>query len=199
MPGAIAAGERNPKVLADKARGVMRGKIKKLEEALDSSFFTGEHAFILQLMLDSIDQLTAQITVLDGKIAEMCRPYKRQIEQLDNIPGFGITTAQDLIAQTGTDMSVFPTAGPPGVLGEAGSPGDGIGRQAQGQERHRPRQPLHRRDPRRGIHQRRPYSDLPRRQVQAPVHPHAACPAKAQFSDQLPHAGQARSRSSQWP
>ncbi len=30
MPGAIAAGERNPKVLADKARGVMRGKINDL-------------------------------------------------------------------------------------------------------------------------------------------------------------------------
>ena len=111
MLGAIAAGERNPKVLADKARGVMRGKIKKLEEALDCSFFTEEHAFILQMMLDSIGQLTAQITVLDGKIAEMCRPYERQVEQLDGIPGFGITTAQDLIAETGTDMSVFPTAG----------------------------------------------------------------------------------------
>jgi transposase len=111
MLGAIAAGERNPKVLADKARGVMRGKIKKLEEALDCSFFTAEHAFTLQMMLDSIDQLTAQITVLDEKIAEMCRPYERQIEQLDDIPGFGITTAQDLIAEIGTDMSVFPTAG----------------------------------------------------------------------------------------
>src|SRR5258708_37004681 len=111
MRGGIAAGERNPKVLADKARGVMRGKIKKLEDALDCSFFTEEHAFILQMMLDSIDQLTAQITVLDEKIAEMCRPYERQIEQHDDVPGFGITTAQDLIAEIGTDMSVFPTAG----------------------------------------------------------------------------------------
>jgi transposase len=111
MLGAIAAGERDPKVLADKARGVMRGKIRKLEEALDCSFCTEEHAFILQMMLDSIDQLTAQITVLDDKIAEMCRPYERQIGQLDGIPGFGITTAQDLIAEIGLDMSVFPTAG----------------------------------------------------------------------------------------
>jgi transposase len=111
MLGAIAAGERNPKVLADKARGVMRGKVKELEEALDCSFFTEEHAFILQMMLDSIDQLTAQITVLDGKIAEMCRLYERQIEQPGDVPGFGITTAQDLIAEIGVDMSVFPTAG----------------------------------------------------------------------------------------
>ena len=111
MLAAIAAGERNPKVLAQMARGVMRRKIAQLEEALDCSFFTGEHGFILAMMLDSIDQLTAQISVLDGKIADMCRPYERQIAQLDAIPGFGVITAQDLIAEIGTDMSVFPTAG----------------------------------------------------------------------------------------
>ncbi len=111
MLGAIAVGEHNPKVLADKARGVVRGKIARLEEALDCSFFTPEHAFVLQMMLDSIDQLTAQIQVLDGKIADMCQPYEQQIEQLDGIPGFGITTAQDLIAEIGVDMSAFPTAG----------------------------------------------------------------------------------------
>jgi transposase len=111
MLGAIAAGERRPKVLADKARGVMRGKIVRLEEALDCSFFTEEHAFVLQMMLDSIDQLTAQIEVLDSKIADMCQPYEQQVEQLDGIPGFGITTAQDLIAEIGVDMSAFPTAG----------------------------------------------------------------------------------------
>jgi len=111
MLRAIAAGERNPEVLAQLARGVMRGKIARLEQALDCSFFTDEHAFILTMMLDSIDQLTAQVSVLDEKIARMCEPYERQLAQLDAIPGFGIITAQDLIAGTGVDMSVFPTAG----------------------------------------------------------------------------------------
>jgi transposase len=111
MLRAIIAGERNPKVLAEMARGRMRVKIRTLEEALDCSFFTGEHAFILAMMLDSIDQLTAQIAVLDEKITAMCAPYERQVAQLDAIPGFGVTTAQDLIAEIGLDMSVFPTAG----------------------------------------------------------------------------------------
>jgi len=111
MLRAIAAGERSTRVLAEMARGVMRRKTARLEEALDCSFFTEEHAFILTMMLDSIDQLTAQITVLDEKIAEMRAPYERQIAQLDAIPGFGVTTAQDLIAEIGLDMSVFPTAG----------------------------------------------------------------------------------------
>ena len=111
MLRAIIAGERSPAALAEMARGVMRRKTARLEEALDCSFFTEEHAFILEMMLDSIDQLTAQIEILDDKIAEMCKPYERQVEQLDGIPGFGITTARDLIAEIGTDMSVFPTAG----------------------------------------------------------------------------------------
>jgi transposase len=111
MLRAVAAGERNPKVLAQMARGRMRVKLKALEEALDCSFFTPEHAFILTMMLDSIDQLTAQVAVLDEKIAQMCAPYEQQVARLDAVPGFGRVTAQDLIAEIGIDMSVFPTAG----------------------------------------------------------------------------------------
>jgi transposase len=111
MLRAVIAGERNPRVLAEMARGRMRSRIARLEEALDCSFFTPEHAFILEMMLDNTDHYTAQITVLDEKIAVLCEPYQQQIAQLDAIPGFGVTTAQDLIAEIGVDMTVFPTAG----------------------------------------------------------------------------------------
>ncbi len=111
MLEAVIAGERNPKTLADLARGVMRRKLALLEEALDCSFFTPEHAFVLQMMLGNIDHYTAQIAVLDERIAVLCEPYERQITQLDGIPGFGVTTAQDLIAEIGVDMTAFPTAG----------------------------------------------------------------------------------------
>ena len=111
MLTAIIAGQRDPKVLAQMARTRMRGKIAQLEEALDCSFFTGQHAFILQMMLANIDHLTAQITELNARIDELCQPYERQIAQLDAIPGFGIITAQDIIGEIGVDMTVFPTAG----------------------------------------------------------------------------------------
>jgi transposase len=111
MLAAVIAGERNPKTLADLARGVMRRKLALLEEALDCSFFTPEHAFVLQMMLGNIDHHTAQIAVLDERIAVLCEPCQRQIAQLDAIPGFGVTTAQDLIAEIGTGMTAFPTAG----------------------------------------------------------------------------------------
>ena len=111
MLTAIIAGERDPKVLAQMARTRMRAKIRALEEALDCSFFTSQHAFILQMMLANIDHLEDQVKELTAKITELCEPYARQISQLDAIPGFGVITAQDIIAETGVDMTVFPTAG----------------------------------------------------------------------------------------
>jgi transposase len=111
MLRALAAGERDPRVLAEMARGVMRRKLAALREALDCSFFTEEHAFVLSMMLDNIDHYSAQIAVLDEKIAALCEPYERQVAQLDQIPGFGVKNAQDLIGEIGTDMTAFPTAG----------------------------------------------------------------------------------------
>ncbi len=111
MLAAVIAGQRNPKVLAQMARTRMRGKITQLEEALDCSFFTEEHAFVLAMMLANIDHLTAQIKELTGKIEALCQPYLHQIAQLDAIPGFGVITAQDIIAGIGVNMAVFPTAG----------------------------------------------------------------------------------------
>jgi transposase len=110
MLEAIAAGERNPATLAQLARGTMRGKIGQLEEALDCSFVTEQHAAVLAMMLAAIDYYTARIGELTGTIEALCEPYARQIAQLDAVPGTGVITAQDVIAEIGTDMTVFPTA-----------------------------------------------------------------------------------------
>ena len=110
MLDAIAAGQRDPRALAQLARGTMRGKIRRLEEALDCSFFTDEHAAVLAMMLVTIDHYTTQIEALTAKIETLTEPWLRQVEQLDAVPGIGLVCAQDIIAETGTDMTVFPTA-----------------------------------------------------------------------------------------
>jgi transposase len=110
MLDAIAAGQRDPKALAQLARGRMRGKIRRLEEALDCSFFTEEHAAVLAMMLAAIDHHTAQIQALTEKIETLIAPYLRQVDQLDAVHGIGPVCAQDMIAEIGTDMTVFPTA-----------------------------------------------------------------------------------------
>jgi transposase len=110
MLDAIAAGQRDPRALAQLARGTMRGKIRRLEEALDCSFFTDEHAAVLAMMLTTIDYYTAQIEQLTAKIEVLIEPYLHQVGQLDEIDGIGAICAQDIIAEIGTDMTVFPTA-----------------------------------------------------------------------------------------
>lgn len=110
MLEAIIAGQRNPKALAQLARGSMRGKIARLEEALDCSFFTPEHVAILAMMLAAIDSFTAQIGQLTARIEVLTEPYLHQIQQLDAVHGVGTISAQDVIAEIGADMTVFPTA-----------------------------------------------------------------------------------------
>ena len=110
MLDALAAGQRDPRTLAQLARGSMRGKVRRLEEALDCSFFTGEHAAVLAMMLTVIDHYTTQIDALTARIEALIEPYLHQVGQLDAVHGIGTVCAQDIIAETGTDMTVFPTA-----------------------------------------------------------------------------------------
>ncbi|MGW5365728.1 IS110 family transposase [Actinopolymorpha pittospori] len=105
---ALIDGQRDPRVLAQLARGKLRPKVAQLQEAL-TGFFTDHHATILAMMLDNIDRLTAQIATLDTAIAEAVAPFAHQVEQLCEITGVGATAAQELIAEVGVDMSRFPS------------------------------------------------------------------------------------------
>ena len=110
MLDALIAGQRDPHVLAELARGSMRGKKSVLQEAL-TGHFRDHHGYLLKMMCDRIDALTAQIEALTGRIDEAIAPFAHQVAQLDEIPGVGKTGAQELIAEIGTDMARFPTAG----------------------------------------------------------------------------------------
>jgi hypothetical protein len=111
MLNAIAAGQRDPRALAQLARGTMRGKIRRLEEALDCSFFTSEHAAVLAMMLATIDHYTTQIDALTATIEELITPYLPQAEQLDAVDGIGPIGAQDIIAESGSP-GALPHRGP---------------------------------------------------------------------------------------
>jgi transposase len=110
MLAALIAGQRDPRTLADLARKQMRAKMSVLQEAL-TGHFTDHHAFLLGMMLDRVDTLTAQIETLTTRIEEAIAPHTRQVSQLDEIPGIGITAAREIIAEIGTDMTRFPTPG----------------------------------------------------------------------------------------
>lgn len=109
MLAALIAGERDPQVLARMARTRMRGKISQLQEAF-TGFFTEHHAFLLARMLGRIDALNADIAAIEERIGAQIAPFAAALDRLDEIPGIGPTAAAVIIAETGLDMSHFPTA-----------------------------------------------------------------------------------------
>jgi transposase len=109
MLQAMIAGQRDPKVLAQLARASMRAKLRQLEEAL-TGHFDDHHGFICQMMLERIDELTSRIEELTTRIDEQVAPFAAQVAQLDAVTGIGLVCAQELIAELGVDMAVFPTA-----------------------------------------------------------------------------------------
>jgi transposase len=109
MLEALIAGERDPVVLADLAKQRMRVKIPALTEALRGRF-SAHHAFMARLYLDRIDAHAADIARLDGRIEEAIAPFRSVRELLMSIPGWSQIVADVFIAETGADMSVFPTA-----------------------------------------------------------------------------------------
>src|SRR5215217_3591084 len=110
MLAALVAGERDPKVLAQLARTRLRAKLGPLAEAF-TGFFTDQHAFLLAKMLARVDGLDADLADLDAKLAELIAPFAGAVDRLDEIPGIGQTAARLLLAELGTDMTRFPTAG----------------------------------------------------------------------------------------
>lgn len=120
MLRALLAGERDPVVLADLAKGRMRSKIPELERALRGRF-AAHHATLIGIILNHIEHLEAAIGALDTQIdtimsepgddPDAVAPFARARDRLDTIPGVGKRAAEVIIAEIGIDMTRFPTAG----------------------------------------------------------------------------------------
>jgi transposase len=87
-----------------------RRKITELEAALEGAeFFTAEHAALLAAMLARIDRVSEDIGRLTEVIETLLAPYEEQLAQAESMPGWGRHAAQDAVAETGVDMTRFPT------------------------------------------------------------------------------------------
>lgn len=109
MLDALIDGGHDPAVMADLARRRLRVKIPALTEALQGRF-TDHHAFMASVHLDLIDQHTAAIARLTERIEELIEPFRAARDLIVTIPGISVLTADVVIAETGADMTQFPTA-----------------------------------------------------------------------------------------
>lgn len=109
MLEALIAGDRDPAALADLAKRRLRSKIPALTEALTGRF-TEHHAFLARVHLDLIDRHTTAINQLTERIDVVIEPFQGFRDLIGTIPGISTLLADVIIAETGADMAVFPTA-----------------------------------------------------------------------------------------
>lgn len=109
MIEALIAGEKDVTVLAELAQKKLRDKIPQLQRALAGEL-TEHHRFLLQQLLGQYDFLEKEIARTSERLGSVAPPsFRAAVEQLDAVAGVGERGAKALLAETGTDMSRFPT------------------------------------------------------------------------------------------
>ena len=72
-------------------------------------FITGHHVYMLQTIRQEMDNTQRTIESLDQRIKEVLSPYGNALELLKKVPGISSKSVEDLVAEIGLDMGVFPT------------------------------------------------------------------------------------------
>ncbi len=110
MLTALIAGEQDPEHLADLACGTARRKRPELIEALRGRV-TPHHRALLRLHLDIITALETAVAQVETAMGKALTPIAAAADLLKTMPGVSDVVAHVLLAEIGTDMSRFPTAG----------------------------------------------------------------------------------------
>jgi transposase len=89
----------------------LRPKREHIARALRGCVLSEHFRFLLRELLEELDRLTAKIALLEERIEQRMAPYRQTVDRFCEIPGVSTVTAWTLIAEIGTDMSRFPSAG----------------------------------------------------------------------------------------
>lgn len=109
--GALLAGQDDPAVLAELAKGRLRPKVPALREALTHRFRGEHHGLLVAQMLAHVEFLEASIAETYQQVDVLLRSHSSVLDLIMTIPGVGRRVAEVIVAEVGLDMSVFPTAG----------------------------------------------------------------------------------------
>jgi transposase len=106
---ALAKGESDPKQLAQLGDERLRCTEEQLVDAL-----TGRvqpmHRAMLGLQLERLQLIDGQIAKLNALIAQAMKPHQEAVMRLAEVPGLGVDSAQQIIAELGAQASTFPSA-----------------------------------------------------------------------------------------
>ncbi|CAN5675442.1 IS110 family transposase [soil metagenome] len=106
---ALVDGQTDPTAIADLAKGRLRKKLVSLREAV-TGHVTDHHRFLLRRLLSELRFLDEEITAFNTRLEEATRPLDDLVGLLDTAPGINRRTAENMLAEIGPDMAVFPSA-----------------------------------------------------------------------------------------
>jgi transposase len=107
---AIAAGETDPARLRDLGDRRLRATDEELRDALNGQP-QPLHRKLLLLYLQRLDLIEGQISEVEGMIAEAMKAHEDAVVRLSELPGLGVDSAQQIIAEIGPRAESFPSAG----------------------------------------------------------------------------------------
>src|SRR5215210_3499123 len=107
---ALVAGERDPDRLLALVHPRVKAEPARLRAALTGRL-TDRHRFLLRLHLGQYDALQAALAEIDAEVERDLDPFRDAVRLLRTIPGIGDLAARAIVAEIGTDMGRFPTAG----------------------------------------------------------------------------------------
>src|SRR6266705_595962 len=110
MLKALAEGETNPAALAALADQHLRATPEQLCDALGAcTELNPVYRRLLTMALEQLQFLEQQIGQLDQEMASLLSPHQDAVERLAEVPGLGVDSAQQIIAEVGPTAATFPS------------------------------------------------------------------------------------------
>jgi transposase len=111
MLKALAEGETDPAALASLADQRLRATPAELRDALGAcTELNPVYRRLVRLALDDLQLIEQQIGKLDQEIASLLREHQDGVQRLAEVPGLGVDSAQQIIAEVGAKAATFASA-----------------------------------------------------------------------------------------
>jgi len=111
MLQALAEGETNPATLGALADHRLRATQAQLCDALGAcTELSPVYRRLLKMALEELHFIELQIAQLDQELATLLGQHQDAVERLAEVPGLGIDSAQQIIAEVGPTAGTFPSA-----------------------------------------------------------------------------------------
>jgi transposase len=111
MLKALADGETNPETVAALADQRLRATQEQLRDALGASTeLNPVYRRLLKMILEELQLIEEQMGQLDQEMANLLSPHQDAVQRLAEVPGLGVDSAQQIIAEVGATAATFPSA-----------------------------------------------------------------------------------------